>query len=271
MTDPPGLALVGGILARRWRCRHVHWCQDLYPDIVFPDFGELWRRFFFNHDFVIVPGPCLKQRLNNDDKIFIVPNWPEKDIMPLVMPSTLHPLPILYSGNFGWAADMSGLLGAWRLLNNQRPGRVKLHLCGRGRRRNYWQKMAPSAQWSDPVAPSALSAHLGAAALHVVVQSKKTKGCLVPIKFMAAMAAGRPVLALVPANSSVAKWVIAGKLGWVVDPNDEKAIVDTMITILDNPGLLAIRGVKARQWFVDQQIAAGPQRLASMITGWFRA
>ena len=128
--------------------------------------------------------------------------------------------------------------------------------------------MAPSEQWSDPVAPSALSAHLGAAALHVVVQSKKTEGCLVPIKFMAA---GRPVLALVPANSSVAKWVIAGELGWVVDPNDEKAIVDTVITILDNPGLLAIRGAKARQWFVDQQIAAGPKQMASIITGWFAA
>ena len=88
---------------------------------------------------------------------------------------------------------------------------------------------------------------------------------------MAAMAVGRPVLALVPANSSVAKWVIEGELGWVVDPNDEKAIVDTLITILDNPGLLAIRGAKARQWFVDQQIAAGPKQMASMITGWFAA
>lgn len=34
MTDPPLFVMAGRIIARMKKCRHMHWCQDLYPDLL---------------------------------------------------------------------------------------------------------------------------------------------------------------------------------------------------------------------------------------------
>ena len=276
MTDPPGLGLVGWWLARRWGCVSLHWCQDLYPDLLWPRLGRWLRRLHPGHDRVVVPGPCMaKSVMAKNGMATVMLNWPEADIEATPLPS--GPTRWLYSGNFGWAADLAGLLAAWKILANHQKAPL-LTLCGRGRRQQHWQQRARHlglqdvVHWSPPVPVADLSAHLGAASVHVVVQARKTAGCLVPIKFMAAMAAGRPVLALVPPQSSVAIWVRQHQLGWVVDPDDAVAIAAIVEQIADHPAMIADYAARARRWFDDQQLAGGatggPKALAALITGW---
>ncbi len=96
LTDPPLLAVAGDLIARRHRARHIHWCHDLYPDIL-PALGMELRerpmRFFRNlmrktlrrADRVVVIGRCMArhvQRLGVESRrITVIPNWPDSELM----------------------------------------------------------------------------------------------------------------------------------------------------------------------------------------------
>lgn len=102
LTDPPLLVTVGRRFARKKRCSHVHWCQDLYPDL-FPSIGvrlpnfvlrslsRMARRSMNTSGKVIAIGRCMARYLAHtgveSNKISIIPNWPDAE---LVDPSRFH-------------------------------------------------------------------------------------------------------------------------------------------------------------------------------------
>lgn len=95
MTDPPMFILAGRWLARLKNCLHIHWCQDLYPDL-FPVVGvkmpELIMRLFRRIsrrsmkacDKVVVTGRCMARHLTHTGvepaKITVIPNWPDPEL-----------------------------------------------------------------------------------------------------------------------------------------------------------------------------------------------
>lgn len=96
MSDPPLLVLAGNIVAGVKKSRHIHWCQDLYPDVLpalgfkFPGFilnffKSLSRKALKNCDKVIVVGRCMARRLASDGleptHITVVPNWPDFELI----------------------------------------------------------------------------------------------------------------------------------------------------------------------------------------------
>jgi len=88
MTDPPLLVVVGRIVSLLKGSRHVHWCQDLYPDL-FPVLGypkilkniTNWAssRALRKCDKVIVIGRCMARKIANKNvipsNITVIPNW----------------------------------------------------------------------------------------------------------------------------------------------------------------------------------------------------
>ncbi len=96
MTDPPMLVVVGAFV--RWvkKNRHIHWCQDLYPDIL-PSLGVrvpgfvlaglrgLSRWAMRRADKVIVIGRCVARNLSCDGfdpkQITVIPNWPDFELV----------------------------------------------------------------------------------------------------------------------------------------------------------------------------------------------
>lgn len=268
MTDPPGLGMAGWLLARRHKCRHLIWCQDMYPDLLWPKAGPVLRRLLPNADHVIVPGPCMARRI----KATMILNWPEISIKPEPLPHQQQ-IWFLYSGNLGRYADLSALIPAWQRVIQQKPDRATMICCGRGRRRDYWYQQTEQLHltdwhWQDPVPTETLSNHLATAHIHVVIQAATTAGMMVPVKFMAAMAAGRPVLALMPPGASVAEWVQEYQLGWVVPPDDPDAIAGTIAMILDDPDQIAHRAENVRRWYAAQQPVIGPDYMAGQVTEW---
>jgi len=96
MTDPPMLVTVGRAIQKRKKCRHIHWCQDLYPDLLpalgirFPYFvmGYLKKRSaaaMKSCDKVIVIGRCMAKLLTKKDinpaQIAVIPNWPDIELV----------------------------------------------------------------------------------------------------------------------------------------------------------------------------------------------
>ncbi len=101
MTDPPLIVAAGRIIARRKQSSHIHWCQDLYPDIMpvigmkLPKFAMTWlqdvsRRAMKSCNRVIVVGRCMARHLAHTgldmSKVTVIPNWPDREIA--------HPIPI---------------------------------------------------------------------------------------------------------------------------------------------------------------------------------
>lgn len=95
LTDPPMLVVAGRILARFKRSSHMHWCHDLYPDIL-PVLGlnipnkvmnflkATSRRAMKSCDRVVVVGRCMAKHLAftglDMSKVTIIPNWPDLEL-----------------------------------------------------------------------------------------------------------------------------------------------------------------------------------------------
>lgn len=73
----------------------------------------------------------------------------------------------------------------------------------------------------------------------------------VPSKVLGYMAAGRPVLASVDADSDTGLEVSRFGLGLVVPPADPRALADGVVRLLDEPGLAERCGVAARERLVQ--------------------
>jgi len=96
MTDPPMLVVAGRMIATLKGSRHIHWCQDLYPDILPAlgmDIGENRMSFFKKMsrkamkkcDKVITIGRCMAQRLTHSGleprRVAVIPNWPDYELL----------------------------------------------------------------------------------------------------------------------------------------------------------------------------------------------
>lgn len=150
MTDPPMQILIGGLFAKIKKCRHVHWCQDLYPDLL-PAVGLDVPRFLLNRfkilartamrrcDKVITIGRCMARQLTlsgvEPSRIAVIPNWPDQEILsptkdqdsykPFLVknPDAIRPVEqqirddnpkfrVLYAGNLGKVHPVRSLLDA---------------------------------------------------------------------------------------------------------------------------------------------------------------
>lgn len=96
MTDPPLLVVAGRIVAFLKRSRHMHWCQDIYPDLL-PALGidlpprlmsflqKLSRRSMKKCDKIVVIGRCMAKRLIHSGvsakRITVIPNWPDYELL----------------------------------------------------------------------------------------------------------------------------------------------------------------------------------------------
>lgn len=97
LTDPPLLVALGRIVARAKKSSHIHWCQDLYPDIL-PALGmnvpnwamdilrKITRKAMRSCDRVVVIGRCMARHLQHTGfdmaKVSVIPNWPDYELTP---------------------------------------------------------------------------------------------------------------------------------------------------------------------------------------------
>lgn len=96
MTDPPLLAIAIDFICKRKKNRHIHWCHDIYPDLL-PVMGYKISQKWFTKtklmmtralnrcDRIIVIGQCMGRFLSNngqDPKLLtVIPNWADKNLI----------------------------------------------------------------------------------------------------------------------------------------------------------------------------------------------
>ncbi|MFK7840474.1 MAG: glycosyltransferase family 4 protein, partial [Bdellovibrionales bacterium] len=96
MTDPPLFVLAGQLLSKIKRSKHMHWVQDVYPDL-FPVIGVKFPRGLIKiidslvigamkrADKIIVIGRCMARHLSysgiSPRMMAVVPNWPDHELV----------------------------------------------------------------------------------------------------------------------------------------------------------------------------------------------
>jgi putative colanic acid biosynthesis glycosyltransferase WcaI len=269
MTDPPFAGIVGAMLAGMKRVPFVYNIRDLYPDmavggdIVRPRmwvsaWEKLHRAALRRAARVIVLGDDMRDRVLakgvDARRVAVV-----RDGISLPMPDAQRDHPVireirgsgefivLHAGNLGFYGAWPTLLDAARIL--PRNG-IRLVFVGDGASRNQLERSSQDCGIVRflPFRPAnEIPCVLAAGDVHVVTIRRGLGGVVVPSKLYSILAAGRPVLAVAPEETDVARIVRRERCGLVADPDKPAEVAAAIESLKNDPVQLALMGQRARE------------------------
>lgn len=268
MTDPPLTSLVGAVVAKLRGIPWIYNIRDLHPDMAIAvgvvRQGSLVRLWEAVHRWtlrranrVVVLGEDMRDRVTSKgvppDRVVVVRDgtaWvdpPADSDHPVVQ--TIREgfsFVLVHAGNIGFAGAWETLLEALRRLEAKDIGMV---FVGDGSLRRWVEGQAdglPNVRFL-PYYPEALLPYvLISADLHVVTLRQGLEGLVVPSKVYPVLMVGRPILAVVPSESDVARLVRAYGCGLVADPDDPTMVAWAIWWARTHPAELAEMGARAR-------------------------
>jgi colanic acid biosynthesis glycosyl transferase WcaI len=246
MTDPPFQGIVGAFVARLKRKPYVYNIRDLYPEmalqgnIVRPSWWvRMWealhRRALLSARLVIVLGDDTRDRIITKGvdpaRVVVVRDGAQtpKSAAAQDNPVTREircgfPFVVLHAGNLGFYGAWDTVLRSAEILNGEDLGFI---FVGEGAMRSQLQEQAKGAGKVRflPFRPAEQIPYvLAAGDLHLITIKRGLEGVVVPSKLYSILAAGRPVVALAPEASDVARVVRRTGCGVVADPDDPSAL-----------------------------------------------
>lgn len=260
MTDPPFLVVAGRWISKIKGNKHIHWCQDLYPDLFsalgvrVPGFIDsvlksASRKAMKTADKVIVIGRCMARHLSFDGfdpkQITVIPNWPDQELIRPANDKALSPkqvravegarefeeqhkhgprFRVLYAGNIGRAHPVETILQVAANLNETNPD-IEFVFVGDGPRHEMINRERVKRHLDNvrllPYQPSSrLKALMESGDVHLVSMDEHAAGMLVPVKFYSSLSAHRPCVFVGPAQSETAKVIADFKAGSVIAQGD---------------------------------------------------
>jgi glycosyltransferase involved in cell wall biosynthesis len=288
MTDPPVAGIAGALVATLRRRPLIYNIRDLYPDmavaggLVRP--GRLvsaWERLhrwaLLRADRVIVLGEDMRERVVSKgvapDRVVVVRDGAP---VPDRLPGRDHavsreisggfPFVILHAGNLGFYGAWETLIGAAGLLDGSGAGFV---FVGAGAAAPRLRALAAAANGRVrflPFRPPSDVAYVMAAGdIHLVTVRRGLEGVVVPSKLYGILAAGRPVLAVAPEESDVARIVRRRGCGLVADPDSPEAVAQAVREAMASPERLAEMGTRARAAARDFEQGAQLERFVQIV------
>ena len=242
-TDPP-LAILAGLAAKKGRPL-VYSVQDLHPDAAIAGemiragtFSRAWDRLHTwaaaRSDRVVCIGYAMAERLAakgiERETIAVVPHGaPEVDIhaddseVARLRAST--PFLAVHAGNIGASVPWETLAKASSLLRPE----VDILFVGDG---VYANQVIEQGVRVVPFLPrESLGSVMAAGDVQLVGIRAGSGGNVAPSKFFTALSYGRPVLAVVPVESDVARLVREWECGEVADPDDPDEVAEKLIQL----------------------------------------
>ncbi len=274
MSPPLTLGLTGWLVARVRRAPLVFNIQDVFPDAAIAT-GKItnqriiwlarWleRTSYRASDAVVVLSQDLRKNLEAKvsprvaRRIHVIANFVDSEnIVPRSCATPYRKehagnadTVVMYAGNVGFSQSINLLIDAARALP-----RVMFIVNGEGSARSALEIEARGVfniRFVDYQDASRLSEVLASADIHVVPLKAGLGAVSVPSKAYSIMAAGRPLLAAIDADSEVARIVETVGCGRVVAPDQPEAFVAALTSLLENREELAEMGKKGRSWVVE--------------------
>ena len=290
MTDPPIIADVAYMVARRFRVPLIVISQDIFPEIavelkrlenpVVVGALRLAIRYYLKRaDCVVAIGETMRRRLEEKgappERVRVIPNW--------VDTTAVRPQPqdnewarenglagqfvVMHSGNIGHAQNLDALVRAATFLRDAED--VRFVLIGAGARRTELVELADRLETDKvtflPYQPrEVLGQSFSAASVHVVGLAKGLAGYVVPSRLYGIMAAGRPVIVAAEATSETAQVVARERCGLVVPPGRPELLAAAIREMRDGRHDLEEMGRRARAYVereADRSVAVERYRV----------
>ncbi|MFZ5806608.1 MAG: glycosyltransferase family 4 protein [Verrucomicrobiota bacterium] len=256
LTNPPFTPVWLWMLSKFCRFRYQLMLLDIYPDglealgFCKNPLYRLWRalnkRAFHDADKILVLGRDMKELLQarykvSSSKIFYAPHWsPFQNSQPVSQPeqSSLwrelyleDKFVVQYSGNMGLWHDIETIVRGAELL--QHEPRIHFLMIGDGRRKHQAHRLAQNLNLKNitwvPFQPKEkLVDSLACCHAALISQNEGLQGVAVPCKLYGILASARPIIALAPSDSEIARVLKEEQCGIIVPPHDPKALASTV-------------------------------------------
>jgi colanic acid biosynthesis glycosyl transferase WcaI len=265
-SSNPGLAMVGWWL--RWLGRKfIYVLHDIHPELgialghlkpglLTGMLARIQRRALRRGMTVTLTNGMRERALVIQPRadVHVIPNWvdttaikpiPKADSAFAKANGLVQPFVIQYSGNLGLLHPLDGMTKAMAEL----PDCVLTYI-GRGAKLEPTKALAAGAgnvKFFDYQPLTALAESLAACDLAVVAIEPGADRLAMPSKLQGILASGRPILALAPAESELAGFVITHECGVVVSEfNKPQAIAAVIKCLRADPATLATFAQNAR-------------------------
>jgi colanic acid biosynthesis glycosyl transferase WcaI len=283
LTNPPFLAVVCAVLRTlRLGPPYVHLIFDVYPDTavrlgLLREGGllaRIWDRLnLFVYEraaTVVVIGRCMKEvitgkikRMKGDlavnGKLHHIHVWCDDEAIGAAASAggdwaerfgIRGRFVVGYFGNMGRFHDLETVLGAAERLRHH-PDIVFLFI-GEGYKKKWAVACAQgkdlqNCRFSTYVPREELGRLLSLADVGIVSLREGQEGLSVPSKTYGLMAAGVPVLAVVPETSEIARMVREEQCGIRIRPGDEQGLADRIVELSHDPWQLRSLGSNGRR------------------------
>lgn len=261
MTDPPLVCLAGALAALVRRSLFVYNIRDIHPDmalaagVVKPGlFVFLWERLhrwsMRRAHLLIVLGEDMKERIVSkgiDPRRVVVVRDGARPLPPPDAgqhPAVAEirggsPFVVVHAGNLGFAGAWDTILEAARRLKGEE---IEFVFIGDGAVRPALEQKANgigNVRFLPFRPPDLLPYVLASADLHIVTAREGLEGLVVPSKLYPILMAGRPVLAVTPRESDIARLVQQHRCGLVADPEDPEGVSRAILWARRHPDELA--------------------------------
>jgi len=272
VTSPPfnvWVALAAGFLRRRTCVLLMH---DLYPDVVvklgllgrYSPVAWLWRALnrvsFARAARIVVIGRDMERIIRGKlpprmrDKCIFIPCWANGEtIRRGAAGSSAGSRPgrliVHYGGNIGLAHEIDTVLGAARILEGEPLDFV---FRGSGRQAHKIERSAaarPNVRLLPRQPEDVFARTLASCDVGLVTLRAGFEGLAVPSRLYGIMAAGKPVVAVVPEGSEVARVVRGARCGVVVRPGDAGGLAAALRDLRENAARRRDLGEAAREAF----------------------
>ncbi len=269
MTDPPIVADIALLVARRYRAPLVVISQDVFPEIAVqlerlqsPVLMSLLRGlvglYLRRADRIVAIGDTMRRRLEEKgappERLRVIPNWVNTQRLgPLAKANPWarnvkldDKFVVMHSGNVGHAQDLDSLVRAATFLRDLED--LRIMIIGTGARHAELVGLAEllevdQVQFLYYQSRGVLPQSLSAADVHVVV--------------------ARPVIVAAETESETAQVVERVGCGLVVPPGRPELLARAIRDAHDGKYNLAEMGARGREWVVkeaDRSVAMGRYR-----------
>lgn len=275
-TTPPFTGILASMLCRLKKRKFIYILLDIYPEGLVRVgkvsgkniFIRLWQRMFLSalkrSSRIIVIGRDMGKWIGEVckqciDKTEYMPHWQDNDKIspqkfednPLIRQLNIEDkFVIQYSGNMGLWHDMEAL---GKVVNLSLKSVFFIFVGGGIRKRELMDSISTEENSNVIFLPFQLSENLRntLTACHAAIVSLKEglEGMAVPSKIYGILAAGIPVIAMVPDSSEIALIVEEEECGIVVNPNDIDGLVKAIELLKENREMRVKMSINSRKAF----------------------
>ncbi|MEV5112726.1 glycosyltransferase family 4 protein [Peribacillus frigoritolerans] len=279
-SNPPILPLIPYLIGRLSGVEFIFVAFDVYPDnalklgaikkgsTIEKIMNYINSKVYRYSSKVVALSQEMKEYLLNQkiavnpESINVIPNWysDEKvnnNTIENIEFKTLKenwPFIILYSGNMGSAQDMDTILQCMSQFKNNKN--VLFVFTGHGNKVNYVKNYIYSNKISNAKVYGFLLGDdykdvLQMADVCLVSLAEGIEGIGVPSKTYGYLAVGKPVIAIMSNETDIAKSLIKYNAGGNVKQGDFEGLEVLIQKYMDNPELLQLMGLNAKQLFLN--------------------